>query len=65
MDACTSSRIFEPFFTTKDASGQGGGTGLGLNIVFGIVQQAGGTITVQSAISQGTRFIVYFPSHGG
>jgi signal transduction histidine kinase len=65
MDVRTSSRIFEPFFTTKGAGGQGGGTGLGLNIVFGIVQQAGGTINVQSAVGQGTRFIVYFPSLGG
>ena len=63
MDEATRSRIFDAFFTTKDSSGQGGGTGLGLSIVYGIVQQAGGSITVQSAVGQGTRFITYFPCH--
>jgi signal transduction histidine kinase len=63
MDEKTSSRIFEAFFTTKDSGGQGGGTGLGLSIVYGIVQQAGGVITVRSVVGQGTRFIAYFPWH--
>ena len=51
-------RIFEPFYTTKDA---GEGTGLGLAVLYNIIQTHNGAITVQSRINSGTTFKVSLP----
>ncbi len=51
-------RIFEPFFSTKKKKG---GTGLGLSITYGLVQELGGALSVQSVLGQGSTFTVTFP----
>jgi signal transduction histidine kinase len=54
------SKIFDPFFTTKEV---GKSTGLGLSIVYGIIEEHGGRISVKETGAKGTTFIMEFPMY--
>jgi signal transduction histidine kinase len=54
-------KIFLPFFTTKDINE---GTGLGLAVVHGIVTAHGGSVTVNTEIGGGSRFVIQLPQDG-
>jgi len=54
-------RIYDPFFTTKNLPGDKRGTGLGLSVSYGIIQEHAGKIHVESAIGSGTTFHLEFP----
>ncbi|MBH2000346.1 MAG: PAS domain S-box protein [Sphingomonadaceae bacterium] len=58
MDAATLERAREPFFTTK---GVGKGTGLGLSMIHGFAQQCGGSLTIASAVGDGTTVALWLP----
>ena len=51
-------RVFEPFFTTKEI---GKGSGLGLSMVYGFIQQSSGQCVIRSKIGEGTKVSMYFP----
>lgn len=58
MDAATVARIFEPFFSTKGEEG----TGLGLSVVYGVMEEHGGWVSVDSAPGKGTAFSLWIPA---
>ena len=62
MSATTMAHVFDPFFTTKPL---GQGTGLGLSMIYGFVQQSGGHIHLRSGEGQGTTVTIYLPRYLG
>ena len=62
MSAAVMVRAFDPFFTTKPI---GQGTGLGLSMIHGFVQQSGGHVRLRSEIGQGTTVTIYLPRYRG
>lgn len=56
------SRIFEPFFTTKMGDGPKAGTGLGLSVIYAIIERHGGRIEVSSEPNKGTTFTIFLPN---
>jgi PAS domain S-box-containing protein len=62
MDQAVLSRVTEPFFTTKEP---GKGTGLGLAMAKGFVEQSGGSLSIDSVANHGTRIILWLPAATG
>ena len=60
MNPDVMARAFDPFFTTKPT---GQGTGLGLSMIYGFVQQSGGHVRLRSEVGQGTTVAIYLPRH--
>lgn len=58
MSEAVLARLFEPFFTTKP---QGEGTGLGMSMVYGLMEQMGGQVRVESQVDHGTTIFLHFP----
>jgi signal transduction histidine kinase len=55
-------RAFEPLFTSKEA---GGGTGLGLSMVYGFAKQSGGDVRIESEVGRGTKVTLHLPAAEG